>query len=186
MKTCSKCGLEKEESEFYKFRTGLQARCKACVKAYRDANKEKKSAYAKAYRETNKEKMSAEKRVYYKANKEKISAYNKTRFEANRDKILAQNQSQSRKFSSYKCGAKQRNLPFNLTKEEFLSFWQADCSYCGDWIATIGIDRIDSDLGYSLDNCVSCCSTCNRMKMDTDEEAWYSKMLTILKHQGVI
>jgi 5-methylcytosine-specific restriction endonuclease McrA len=27
-----------------------------------------------------------------------------------------------------------------------------------------GIDRIDSNKGYTMDNCVSCCWTCNRMK----------------------
>jgi len=28
-----------------------------------------------------------------------------------------------------------------------------------------GIDRVDSSLGYAVENCVSCCKTCNRMKM---------------------
>ena len=51
MKTCTKCGLEKDESEFSKDaqrKTGLQARCRICSRlintAYRKANPEKEKA----------------------------------------------------------------------------------------------------------------------------------------------
>jgi hypothetical protein len=27
-----------------------------------------------------------------------------------------------------------------------------------------GVDRVNNDFGYSIDNCVSCCKVCNRMK----------------------
>jgi hypothetical protein len=41
-------------------------------------------------------------------------------------------------------------------------------------------------MGYSVNNIVSCCAVCNKMKSDIDKEEWMNKMLTILKHQGVI
>lgn len=92
----------------------------------------------------------------------------------------------SRKYSDYKCGASKRNLPFELTLEEFKTFWQADCSYCGDPIATIGLDRVDSSKGYSLDNVVSCCAKCNFMKQEYSEEEWLSQMIKILRHKQLI
>jgi len=90
------------------------------------------------------------------------------------------------KYVKYKQSAKERNYAFDLTFDEFLTFWQKPCSYCNREIATIGIDRVDNTIGYVLVNCVSCCSICNSMKMDTPEEEWYSNMLTVLKHKGII
>ena len=49
-----------------------------------------------------------------------------------------------------------------------------------------GLDRIDSSIGYQVDNLVSCCSICNQMKSDRNKEEWLDKMFTILKYQGVI
>lgn len=76
----------------------------------------------------------------------------------------------------------QTNHEFNLTYEEFDSLVIQDCYYCGSKpifperfknefknreIKNFnGIDRIDSNKGYILDNCVPCCSICNRMKSD--------------------
>ena len=34
MRTCTKCNIEKDESEFYKHKSGLTSKCKGCVKKY--------------------------------------------------------------------------------------------------------------------------------------------------------
>jgi len=89
MKRCGKCKQHKNESEFGKDKSrkdGLQRRCKACWKAYNEANKEKK----KAYNEANKEKIKATEKAYREANKEKIKARQKAHREANKEKIAAQ------------------------------------------------------------------------------------------------
>lgn len=65
---------------------------------------------------------------------------------------------------SLRSGAKRRSLPYELTREQFMSFWQAPCFYCGDAIRTVGLDRIDNAKGYTMDNVVSCCQICNSMK----------------------
>ena len=44
------------------------------------------------------------------------------------------------RFCRYKGVAKIRNIPFNLTKEDFIRFWQKPCIYCGQKIDTIGLD----------------------------------------------
>ena len=85
------------------------------------------------------------------------------------------------KFSNYKAGAKRRGYAFDLTFTEFMSYWKEPCDYCGDAIETIGLDRIDNELGYSIDNVKSCCFTCNHAK-DVMGEAqflmWIEKVYT--------
>ena len=74
-------------------------------------------------------------------------------------------------FGLYQTGARRRFLLWDLTFERFMTFWQKPCSYCGEPIETIGLDRMDSEEGYNVDNVISCCPRCNRMKslMNRDE-----------------
>lgn len=83
---------------------------------------------------------------------------------------------------SYKGSSGYRGLEFSLSKEELESLIFGKCHYCGieptsgkpigqgQWkrigIPTNGIDRINSDLGYNIDNVVSCCTGCNYFKLD--------------------
>jgi hypothetical protein len=90
MKTCIKCGVEKDEGEFYKGRN----QCKACrcavVSAYRAANPEKVKAYQKAWAAANPEKVKASQRAWRAANPEKVKASKKAWRAANPDKVRAQ------------------------------------------------------------------------------------------------
>tara|TARA_R110000868_G_scaffold13432_1_gene62748 strand:- start:391 stop:759 length:369 start_codon:yes stop_codon:yes gene_type:complete len=108
----------------------------------------------------------------------------------NKDRVAAAgkayHQSFVGKYNSYKGEAKRRGHAFDLTQQEFQTLWQKDCSYCGRSITTIGIDRVDSSVGYQIDNVVSCCTTCNRLKSDFNKEEWLDNIYTILKYQGVI
>jgi hypothetical protein len=67
-------------------------------------------------------------------------------------------------------GAKRRNIFMGLTYEEFLEFTNVfDCTYCGTSITwgthtKTNMDRKDSSLGYTKDNCCVCCKTCNSVK----------------------
>jgi hypothetical protein len=83
------------------------------------------------------------------------------------------------RFSSYKTGAKQRGLAFDLTWEQFIALIEGACDYCGrqsahkytcrggsNGLVGNGIDRVDNSEGYVPSNCVSCCKTCNSMKND--------------------
>jgi len=82
------------------------------------------------------------------------------------------------RFTAYKHNTTDR--PFHLTFEQFMEFWQKNCSYCGDPIATVGIDRIDSNKDYVLENCISCCVTCNMMKRTMTKEQWFAHMRKVL------
>lgn len=68
------------------------------------------------------------------------------------------------RYATYKRGAVRRKLEFDLTLEEFSSFWNTNCSYCNDPIEGIGLDRKDNNKGYTKDNIVACCTVCNWMK----------------------
>jgi hypothetical protein len=37
------------------------------------------------------------------------------------------------------------------------------------WIKCSGIDRVDSNKGYTIDNCVPCCKTCNLAKAELSQ-----------------
>ena len=78
-------------------------------------------------------------------------------------------------FRSYKIGSKHRCLEFSISKEDFGKLTQQNCFYCGAEPSTTrtvanstyiynGIDRVDNSIGYVLNNCVPCCSKCNRIK----------------------
>lgn len=74
------------------------------------------------------------------------------------------NQTKRGRFSRYKRSAKEKNIEFDLTFEQFITFWQKPCYYCGSPIKTIGLDRVDYNKGYEVKNLVPCCFTCNAMK----------------------
>ncbi len=96
-------------------------------------------------------------------------------------------------FREYKDNSKKRNIEFNLNFEQFDILITNNCNYCGSppmynprWyermnknqkhLDTNGIDRIDSNLGYTMDNCVSCCSKCNLMKNVTSKEDFLNQI----------
>ena len=98
-------------------------------------------------------------------------------------------QSPKGKYSDYKCHATRYTTPFNLTFEQFISFWQNKCYYCNSRIATIGLDRVDNTKGYDLSNIVSCCEFCNRMKNSHTLEDFINqckKIVQVNKVKGFI
>lgn len=85
--------------------------------------------------------------------------------------------------------AKSRGHLFLLSFEEFNRFISQPCHYCGEPpkmvdrellmkrgdthqipISYNGIDRLNPNEDYTIDNCVPCCSTCNYMKHTQQKE----------------
>lgn len=73
-------------------------------------------------------------------------------------------------YTEYKKGSSVRNIWFELTLDEFKVLVEQPCFYCNTYNnnEVIGIDRLYSDLGYSIKNCVTACKLCNMMKNDLD------------------
>lgn len=92
---------------------------------------------------------------------------------------------------------------FKLSFDEFKSLIKGNCCYCGAepsedniWAKSAkriskgdednkfnGIDRIDSSKGYYKENCVSCCTKCNRMKLDYSVNDFLNHINNIFNYQ---
>lgn len=71
----------------------------------------------------------------------------------------------ARHMNEYISSAYKRGKSFELTQDQFEELVTGICSYCGFQSETvIGIDRLDSDKGYTVQNTVPCCAVCNHMK----------------------
>lgn len=105
---------------------------------------------------------------------------------------------QYKSYCSYRSGAKARKLEWKLSEQDFLDLITKPCTYCGcipckkqkvyynlrknEYELVNGIDRIDSSKGYTLNNCVTCCEQCNKMKLNYSVQDFLSKVREIYKH----
>jgi hypothetical protein len=100
-------------------------------------------------------------------------------------------------YYQYQCSAKKRNIFFELTREEFKAIITKPCSYCGDCCQSVrlskganggfnytGIDRRNNNEGYTLNNSIACCKTCNFMKLDHDYDFFLSHLQKILTYRS--
>lgn len=88
-------------------------------------------------------------------------------------------------FLAYKNNAKRRKIHWGLLEQEFYDIVCLPCVYCRSTKQSFlnpskqnpgslvfrytGVDRIDSDGGYTLDNINSCCKICNNAKSTMSE-----------------
>jgi hypothetical protein len=120
------------------------------------------------YRKIEAEKM----KEYRKNNPEKFILLNKT-----------QKENVGRKNYNHINRCKRDGIECELTEEEIKEFFKEECFYCGE-LGNNGIDRIENDIGYNVDNCVSCCSMCNYMKACLDPITFIDRAKFILINQG--
>ena len=155
---CIKCGKEQQQN-VGNMKKHKKDTCFYC---------EHPDSVKAAFNRTRLDKMPIDERIYY---------YYKNNVEKNNNKP----------------GAKQK--PFELTLEQYTKLIHSDCFYCGNkptsdniWnksgkrkcddelIYINGVDRINSSKDYTVDNCVSCCPICNKMKMDFDISLFYQQI----------
>ena len=202
IKVCSACKRELRFDQFTKdstTKTGLAALCKDCQKQQRKDRKPKIDAWLEDNKERIKEQRyqytkehAKEKRAYNQANKEYFAQKRKEYEAENIDKVKAQRQkyrtSAKGRYKKYEREAKERNLSFDLSIDEFDAMTKQPCFYCGefgkerDGVNYNGVDRINSLDGYSMSNCVPCCETCNRMKTNHDLHDFLEHVKKIVNH----
>ncbi len=91
---------------------------------------------------------------------------------------------------------------FKLTEEQFKKLTKKDCYYCRTSPSQIykgnkgrnngyyiynGIDRIDNNLGYTIENTVTCCIKCNKAKSNMtlqDFRNWVKKIYDNMYKRG--
>lgn len=135
--------------------------------------------YADLYRATHREELNAKQR----ARLLRGGASLKDRI---REMRAVSSKKPGRNMLRYFYGAKRRGHDFNLTKEQFMTFWQKPCHYCGDSIETVGIDRMDHMKGYEISNCVPCCTPCNRGKMVQSYQEFIDRAHRISERHKVV
>ena len=102
-------------------------------------------------------------------------------------------------FHGYRHGALKRGIDFNLTKEQVFHLFEQNCHYCGapphqtrtgsqcsSSYTYTGIDRVDSDLGYTPGNVVPCCAECNRAKKSLGVDQFLEWVSRVYHHSCVI
>lgn len=88
----------------------------------------------------------------------------------------------SASYTEYKNRASKKNLDFVLSRDEYLSLITQDCYLCGKQSNSQhlnGIDRIDNNKGYMMENVKSCCANCNYMKKNYILEDVFNKCMEI-------
>jgi 5-methylcytosine-specific restriction endonuclease McrA len=100
---------------------------------------------------------------------------------------------------AYRKHAKKRGLTFDLDRKTLARLIEHPCFYCGkigtnrtyaykkpneeDVFYHNGIDRIENEKGYTIENSVSCCKLCNHMKWSLSFKEWIEHMQTVLNTQ---
>jgi hypothetical protein len=79
------------------------------------------------------------------------------------------------KLGSYKDKCMSRNLEWELTDKQAINCFQSPCYYCGVCSDPFnGIDRINPNYGYLVNNTVPCCWPCNRTKLTKSLNEWHN------------
>lgn len=97
----------------------------------------------------------------------------------------------------YKRNAINRNHEFNLNFNQFKDIIISNCHYCGIEpsnnyfknyydIKYNGIDRLDNNKGYYLDNVVPCCKICNVAKNNNSYEEFINWINRISNHSKLL
>lgn len=177
-KICKKCGVDKDESEFYiKKNKNKFSICKVCVrlgvKKYQKDNSEKEKLRMKKYYKNNSKKRKEYSKEYKKKNPECIKMWRKN----NKDRST---------YINIRNKAKTRNIEFLISFNDFRDiYFDKKCFYCDDRMMT-GLDRIDNSRGYEKNNVIQACSICNKMKLDHSLNNFFSHIEKILKRKEVI
>lgn len=112
-------------------------------------------------------------------------------------------------FKKYQTRAKRKDLPFELTIEEFKKLTSSTCFYGGETPSNRiarssvskkpvkleaikyseyiynGVDRLNSNIGYTINNCVPCCYKCNIMKNDMTLDEFEKQIINIFYHRNL-
>lgn len=84
----------------------------------------------------------------------------------------------STRLKIYKSAAEKRNHAWELLDEQAMELFDKVCFYCGEVPGAKqlnGIDRRDNTLGYTTQNSVACCGSCNVMKHKLSAEEFIAK-----------
>jgi hypothetical protein len=177
---CTKCELGPPEVDF-KWRTdtisgGWRSVCNACYgeKKYHVACRDRKRA--------------EDEDAYLAHNNEMQRAWQKRNPDVITNQVIAEATVVSKKIRKIKATAKYKKLEFDDGDMEAMAAkLDKECNYCGFTPAEgeflNGLDRVESTMGYTDDNTVTCCAACNAIKGSLTETCFVHKVMLIYKHR---
>lgn len=72
------------------------------------------------------------------------------------------------RYAALKNTARSHDRALDITRDDLAGLMNRGCEYCGRdlWATATGycLDRIDPAGGYTKDNVLPCCGTCNRIR----------------------
>ena len=129
------------------------------------------------------------KRLWYLRNREKelakVKDYRTNNPEVKRSWIKKNGHKPKVRFDKGKSDAGRRNKEWGLTFEQYELLIKNECNYCKESIEKekgVGLDRLNNNIGYLVNNVVACCAKCNnsRNKNFTPEE-WKVAMNAVIE-----
>lgn len=117
--------------------------------------------------------MSDYQKNWYQNNKKRLCLIRKSYYKDNKTKIRERQFKKSRTIKSRYLKsineAFRKKVEFKISLEEYETLINNQCYYCNNElgskvVAGIGLDRVNNSIGYTVDNVVSCCKICNRIK----------------------
>lgn len=135
----------------------------------------KRTNYNQEYDKTHTDSVKRKAKKYAQTHKDEIRAYNKT-VKGRAVKLVNQYNQTDKKMGRYEE---------NITSDYLVDvLFPKGCIYCGEKDPMLlGADRINNDRGHSIDNCVCCCSRCNKERHRKDFQDFFNQkfMETILE-----
>lgn len=137
-------------------------------------NREEHLEYSRQYHQENKEELNKSSREWYQENKETHAEYMKKHYQENREQY---------RMNKQRRRARVDKLPHTLTDDEWeetKELFNNSCAYCG--IHQEDIDEalnrehivpVVNDGGFTKENIIPSCNSCNSSKGTRDMEEWY-------------
>lgn len=210
-KICIHCGKKLQKKMFNKSNSkdGFYPTCKKCrikiSEKYRENNLEKLLMYDKRRSKSRTESRKIYNKGYYEKNSDEIHKHNILYYEKNSTRCkknsIRYRKENLEKEVIYKQrrNAIKRLLPHTLTVIQFkytIHCFGGMCCYCGRKLPLTQDHFIPSSKGggYTFDNIVPACGSCNSSKSDKDFSIWFktykyydkTRELKILKYLGSI
>ena len=125
---------------------------------------------------------------YLNKNSENAKQWRENNPEKNKENNKSRLENIKIHYSNYTRCAGDKNLDFEISQEEFNKIVNEPCHYCNiiQERGFNGVDRLDSNTGYVIDNCVSCCKTCNYMKCSLSADVFLKRIEHILTYNKKI
>lgn len=131
----------------------------------------------KLYYKNNREKVLARKKKWYYENHEEVKCRKRENRIKYRDDYLHYTKDRRNKikytvkyrFTQAKSTAKGRDLDWDISFECYDELIQNPCHYCFNSLhkeTGVGLDRINNNIGYNLNNVLPCCGSCNKIRGD--------------------